>query len=142
MDRQLAQEVRSRCVALHVRRAARQVCRVYNETLKPVGLTNGQFSLMALLAGLGPTPLNILAEELGSDRTTLNATLKPLERDKLVQSATDPEDARIRLLSLTRKGMTRLDEASSLWRAAQAKIEKKLGAIESDSLRTHLQALY
>jgi DNA-binding MarR family transcriptional regulator len=142
MDNQFAQEIRSKCMALHIRRAARQVCRIYNETLKPVGLTNGQFSLMALLAGLGPSPLSVLAEQMGADRTTLTATLKPLEREKLVQSAADPEDARIRLLSLTPKGMARIDEASALWQAAQTKIEKKLGAIKSNSLRSHLQALY
>ena len=41
--------VRDSCLCLHVQRAARAVARRYDEALRPVRLTNGQFSLMMSL---------------------------------------------------------------------------------------------
>src|SRR3978361_166261 len=41
--------VRDTCLCLHVQRAARVLARRFDEALKPVGLTNGQFSLLMSL---------------------------------------------------------------------------------------------
>ncbi|TMJ33901.1 MAG: MarR family transcriptional regulator, partial [Alphaproteobacteria bacterium] len=38
--------VRDTCMCLHVQRAARAVARKFDEALRPVGLTSGQFSLL------------------------------------------------------------------------------------------------
>ena len=51
--------VRDACLCLHTQRAARVLARRFDEALRPVGLTNGQFSLMMSLnrpapAGMGP----------------------------------------------------------------------------------------
>ena len=42
-------EVRDTCLCLHLQRAARAVARQFDERLRPVGLTNGQFSLLMSL---------------------------------------------------------------------------------------------
>lgn len=36
--------VRDTCLCLHVQRAARALARRFDEALRPLGLTNGQFS--------------------------------------------------------------------------------------------------
>src|SRR6266853_970132 len=41
--------VRDTCLCLHVQRAARAVARRFDEALRPLGLTSGQFSLMMSL---------------------------------------------------------------------------------------------
>src|SRR4051812_44720797 len=41
--------VRDTCLCLHVQRAARALARRFDEALRPLGLTNGQFSLMMSL---------------------------------------------------------------------------------------------
>ena len=51
--------VRDSCLCLHVQRAARALARRFDEALRPLGLTNGQFSLMMSLnrpepAAMGP----------------------------------------------------------------------------------------
>ena len=38
--------VRDTCLCLHVQQAARALARRFDEVLRPLGLTNGQFSLM------------------------------------------------------------------------------------------------
>src|SRR4030095_109913 len=104
MDERLAKEIGASCFVLHIRRAARRVSRTFDDALRPIGLTNGQFTVMTLLVALDGAALGDIAERLGLDRTTLNATLKPLERDGLVRSRQDAEDRRIRKLYLTDAG--------------------------------------
>jgi hypothetical protein len=38
--------VRDNCLCLNVQRAARALARLFDEALRPLGLTNGQFSLL------------------------------------------------------------------------------------------------
>src|ERR671933_2323956 len=93
-------EVRDTCLCLHVQRAARALARRFDEALRPVGLTNGQFSLLMALNRPEPAAMGPVARLLAMDRTTLTAALKPLERDGLVAIGADPTDRRGRILNL------------------------------------------
>src|ERR1700712_2781699 len=97
-------EVRDTCLCLHAQRAARALARRFDEALRPVGLTNGQFSLMMSLNRPKAPGLGSVASLLAMDRTTLTAALKPLERRGLVTVSPDPQDRRSRLLALTDAG--------------------------------------
>src|ERR1700719_5189489 len=85
-------EVRDTCLCLHLQRAARALARRFDEVLRPLGLTNGQFSLLMSLNRLQPPPMAAVASLLAMDRTTLTAALKPLERRGLVAVAPYPGD--------------------------------------------------
>src|ERR1700730_13924943 len=87
--------VRDCCLCLHVQRAARALARRFDEALRSVGLTNGQFSLMMSLNRPEPPAMAAVASLLAMDRTTLTAALKPLERRGLVRVTSDPTDRRI-----------------------------------------------
>ena len=77
-------KVRDTCLCLHVQRAARAVARRFDIALRPLGLTNGQFSLLMSLNRPKPPGMASVAALLAMDRTTLTANLKPLERRGLV----------------------------------------------------------
>ena len=132
--------VRDTCLCLHVQRAARTLARRFDEALRPVGLTNGQFSLMLSLNRPVPAGMGSVAALLGMDRTTLTAALKPLERRGLVRIAPDPADKRGRLLTLTDEGRTLLAGAVPIWESTHAAIESRLG-LEPAKLRDALGAL-
>ncbi|HAU74937.1 MAG TPA: MarR family transcriptional regulator, partial [Agrobacterium sp.] len=72
--------VRDSCLCLHAQRAARALARLFDNALKPVGINNGQFSLLMSLNRPEPPPMGPVANLLAMDRTTLTAALKPLER--------------------------------------------------------------
>src|SRR5437763_15578526 len=72
--------VRDHCLCLHTQRAARALARRFDRALRPLGLTNGQFSLMMSLNRPEPAGMGPVAALLGLDRPTLTAALKPLER--------------------------------------------------------------
>jgi DNA-binding MarR family transcriptional regulator len=134
-------EVRDCCLCLHAQRAARALARRFDEVLRPVGLTNGQFSLLMALNRPVPPPMKPVAELLAMDRTTLTAALKPLERRGLVSIAIDPEDRRSRRLLLTDQGREVLAAALPIWRETHRLIEAELPGLDANALRTALVAL-
>jgi DNA-binding MarR family transcriptional regulator len=96
--------VRDNCLCLHAQRAARALARHFDEALRPLGLTNGQFSLLMSLNRPAPPSMGSVASLLAMDRTTLTAALKPLQRRRLVAVTIDPADKRGRLMTLTPAG--------------------------------------
>jgi DNA-binding MarR family transcriptional regulator len=133
--------VRDCCLCLHVQRAARALARRFDEALRPLGLTNGQFSLMMSLNRPEPPGMGPVASLLGMDRTTLTAALKPLQRRGLIKLTIDPLDQRGRRASLTRKGETLLANAVPVWERTSVEVEALLEEGDSDSLRRSLRTL-
>lgn len=131
--------VRDTCLCLHAQRAARALARRFDDALKPVGITSGQFSLLMSLNRPQPPNLSSVATLLAMDRTTLTANLKPLQRQRLVEMMADPTDGRARLLRLTPAGRAVLTEATPIWRHRHAEIEKELS--NPDHLRLELNIL-
>ena len=133
--------VRDTCLCLHAQRAARALARRFDETLRPVGLTNGQFSLLMALNRPEPPRMRPVADLLAMDQTTLTAALKPLQRRGLVEIGVDPEDRRSRRLALTAAGRALLAAALPVWAAEHAAVEATLADGAAERLRRDLVAL-
>lgn len=134
-------EVRDTCLCLHLQRAARAVARHFDDKLRPLGLTNGQFSLMMSLNRPEPPTIGSVATLLAMDRTTLTAALKPLERRGLLRIAIDPEDRRNRRLALTLAGRSLLAAALPIWRHEHAAIDAHMANTDMNRLRSDLRSL-
>jgi DNA-binding MarR family transcriptional regulator len=133
--------VRDCCLCLHVQRAARALARRFDEVLRPLGLTNGQFSLLMSLNRPEPPGMAPVAALLAMDRTTLTAALKPLERRGLVEVIPDPVDKRSRRLKLTAEGKALLAEAVPVLERTHAELEGLIEDGDADRLRSDLQAI-
>lgn len=133
--------VRDTCMCLALQRAARRVARAYDEALRPVGLTNRQFSLLMLLVRPDPPTIGELASDLVMDRTSVTAALKPLEQRGLLAIEESPDDRRSRRPRLTGAGLTVLRQALPHWRAAQADTLKRRSPIPPGDLKKSLRAL-
>jgi DNA-binding MarR family transcriptional regulator len=133
--------VRDSCLCLHVQRAARALARRFDEALRPLDLTNGQFWLLMSLNRPEPPAMGAVASLLAMDRTTLTAALKPLERRGLLKITTDHDDRRARLLELTPQGRKLLARAVPVWKRAHAAVEDLLVQGEPDRLRKDLRVL-
>src|SRR5689334_5856902 len=131
--------VRDTCLCLHAQRAARALARRFDTALRPLGLTNGQFSLMMSLNRPQPPTMAAVASLLAMDRTTLTAALKPLARRGLVEVLPDPDDRRSRLLSLTRRGHALLAAALPIWVRTHAEIDRSLSSSDPVRLREDLR---
>jgi len=133
--------VRDTCLCLHLQRAARALARRFDQALRPLGLTSGQYSMMMSLNRPDPPSLGSVASLLSMDRTTLTAALKPLERRGLVAVMVDADDRRSRRLQLTPAGRALLARAVPVWRRTHAEIDRLLPRAGSDRLRRDLRAL-
>jgi DNA-binding MarR family transcriptional regulator len=133
--------VRDHCLCLAAQRAARTLARRFDEALRPVRLTSGQFSLLMSLNRPNPPSVGAVAALLAMDRTTLTANLKPLERRGLVRSGIDPADRRGRLLTLTQAGKMVLQSAVPIWERTHAEVDGLLSKADPAALRAGLRAL-
>src|SRR6185437_4505976 len=124
-------DVRDTCLCLHLQRAARVLARAFDDALRPLGLTNGQFSLLMSLNRPTPARPAEIAELLAMDRTTLIANVKPLERRGLVTVTVDAGDQRGRLLALTSAGRALLAAALPVWQRLHATAEQRLARPEA-----------
>ena len=131
----------SRCNCTALRKATRRISQLYDTALAPSGLKTTQRAILAQLGRSEPTTVGQLAEALVMDAGALAHTLKPLERDRLIAVAVDPDDRRSRMITLTRPGRAKLAESDALWAKAQAGFEAAFGRVESDALRQALQLL-
>jgi DNA-binding MarR family transcriptional regulator len=134
-------EVRDACLCLHVQRAARALARRFDDALRPVELTHGQFSLLVSLNRPEPPTIGSVAHLLAMDRTTLTANLKPLERRKLLKIAVDKEDKRSRRLIITAAGRALLAKAYPIWKKTHIGVEYLVAPGDAESLRKALMSL-
>jgi DNA-binding MarR family transcriptional regulator len=119
-------EIRDQCLCLATQRAARRLARRFDRLFAPLGLTNGQFSMLVALSGQWTPRMGELAEFLGMDSTTMTAAIKPLEKRGLVALQTDEADARVRRPGLTDEGRAVVAKAVPLWREEHAKVQAEL----------------
>ena len=138
--------VRDTCLCLHVQRAARVLARRFDEALKPVGLTNGQFSLIMSLnrpdmPGVPRATIGSVAELMGMDRTTVTASARVLFERGLITVKAEPEDRRTKVLRLTEEGRQVLADAVPIWMRVHGEIERELGGTKPELLRRDLQVL-
>ncbi len=133
--------VRDHCLCLHVQRAARALARRFDEALRPLELTNGQFSLLMSLNRPEPPTIGSVAELLAMDRTTLTAALKPLERHGFLKVSVDKDDKRSRRLALTAAGRDVLAVAFPVWKKTHAELDREIADYSPERLRAALRAL-
>ena len=110
------------CLCNTLRRATRAVTAMYDAALAPSGLRITQFSVLVVLARLGPLPVSRLAAEVALDRSTMGRNLDPLEHRGLVRIKVGDVDQRERVAHLTAAGERAIEAARPHWRAAQERI--------------------
>jgi DNA-binding MarR family transcriptional regulator len=143
MNKQSLMSIGESCNCLALRSAARTVARRYDEALRPVGLNNGQFSMLVAVSAMQPASIQAIGDRLGMDRTTVTAALKPLQRRSLVVIDVAEGDLRGRSVSMTSEGTGLLRRAVPLWQEAQKRIAELVGGDESAmAIRHKLAAIH
>jgi DNA-binding MarR family transcriptional regulator len=141
MSHAFTHRVRDTCLCLHVQRTARALARRFDEALRPLALTQGQFSLLTSLNRPQPPSVGEVSALLAMDRTTVTANIKPLERRGLVTVRVDTDDRRNRRLELTPSGRALLAAAAPIWKRTHAATERRLKSSTPDILRASLHDL-
>lgn len=123
---ELCREAAASCPSFNLRKSARAVSRVFDEALQPSGLRSGQFIVLVTVACLREPTYGQLARELVMDTSTIARTLRPLEREGLIDVVAGP-DRRRKSVHITRRGAERIRAAAPMWRKAQHHFTERVG---------------
>jgi DNA-binding MarR family transcriptional regulator len=121
------------CICGNLRMASRAITTLYDEFLKPSGLTSNQLAVLWPIMNLEPTPMSEIARNVVMDKTTVSRNVAGLEALGLVEIQPG-EDARHRLVSTTAKGRHAFAVAMPAWEAAQAEVAKTFGKVRFTNL--------
>lgn len=124
--REVAREVRDQCLCFAAQRTARALARRFDRLFAPLGLTNGQFSMMVAMGGMGQPKLGAMARFLGMDHATVTAAVRKLEKRGLVSVSVNETDRRSRHAALTAAGVALLGRAVPMWRAEHARLSAEI----------------
>ena len=133
MKRDAAEVVRD-CIATRLRMANRVVAKVYDDALRPLGLTVPQMSMLAVAEDRGLIRQSEVGAELQLDDSTLSRNLERMRANGWLEEAS-ADDARVHSYRLTAAGRALLDKAVPAWRKAQAAAGRLLGDAGVQALR-------
>lgn len=129
------------CYATALRKASRRLSGMYDDALAPAGLRSTQYAILRELAVGGPLTINELAALLVLDRSGLGHSLRPLQRDGLIELEKSSMDRRSVEVTLTEQGNRRYEQASVLWQTAQDEVVAELGTSMAGQLRQQLNVI-
>ena len=114
------------CACFNVRKSARVLTKHYDNALQPLELKPTQFTILAVLSSVDAITVTDLADYMILDRTTLTRNLRPLEKQGMIKTGAG-DDRRTRMISLSKKGLSKLENAIPLWKQAQKEVNEYLG---------------
>lgn len=123
----IAETTAGACLATRVRQLSRIITRVYDDAMRPLGITASQYTLLAQLAARDSITAVEIGHELDIEKSTLSRNLKRLLG--LGHIIMDPPAGRRgRGLHLTPKGQAILKDAFPIWQDAQTRAVSAMGA--------------
>jgi len=115
-----------------IRRLHQLHCALFFEETRKFGITPVQYSLMTTLAERGELDQNSAALEIGLERTSVAEVIPRLQDRGLLRRRRSADDGRVKLVKLTRKGMTLVRKMEPAVRRAHDRTVDPLGPAERD----------
>jgi DNA-binding MarR family transcriptional regulator len=129
---EIAEATSAACLSTRVRQLSRIITRVYDDALRPLGITGSQFTLLTQLAQQDGITAVEIGHSLDIEKSTLSRNLKRLLA--LGHLTMDPPAGRRgRGLHLTPKGQAVIQKAYPVWKEAQVRTMRIMGS-ESRSI--------
>jgi DNA-binding MarR family transcriptional regulator len=117
----------STCVLMRTRLISRVITGIYDEKLRPFGISSAQFALLVVIYQVEPATRAEIGRLQHQDRSTLTRNLKVILSKGWVEETRYGADGRSRPIVLTRVGKDLLRKAEPAWQAAQVQAKDLLG---------------
>lgn len=128
------------CIAGRTRLLNRLISGIFDDALRPVGMRNGQLTMLCMVGYLGRVKPHELQPLLQMDASTISRNLKRLKKKGWVKTA-PAEDDRSHYVMLEPAGLEQVERAMPFWERAQERAEESLGAEGAESLNQASQAI-
>ena len=116
----------SDCLAGRVRLLSRTITAIYDDALRPLGLTAGQLNVLVFVAKLGPVAPKDVAFQLNMEKSTVSRNVMRMA-EKGWLSLTEADSGRGKVLELSAKGRRLVEKSVPLWTQAQERTTAMLG---------------
>jgi DNA-binding MarR family transcriptional regulator len=137
----LVDEVSQGCLLTRARQISRVLTTLYDDALRHFGISAPQFTLLIMIARLGPVSRAEIGRQNHQERSTLTRNLQLLLAEGWVVEVVAASAGRSRPLALTAKGRELLDAAGPAWRDAQRTAKAMLGEVGATSIVSMAAAL-
>ena len=121
-----ASHLNEACVADKLRLLNRIITKIYDQALRPAGLTTSQMNILVVVAKYGEAPPLQVGNWLYMEKSTLSRNIRRLRRNgwlRVLQS----DQGRHHTLKLTPRGNRALGQGLPLWQSAQKEAAAILG---------------
>lgn len=108
-----------------------EVARTYEKELAPLGLRHEHAGVLLAVGYDGPMHIRALGRHLGANRQTIVNTVDALETNGAVERTSDPTDARVVVVRLTKKGQSLLRKVEG----ASARMDARLAHVGTQTQR-------
>lgn len=130
-----AETISANCLAARVRLLHRTITGIFDEALRPLGLTDAQLTILVVVANRGPVSPGAVARRLNMEKSTISRNVARMAKNDWL-SVADGESGRNQRLTLNAKGRALLVKALPAWEEAQSKVKAVLGQRGAASIRS------
>lgn len=118
--------IRCECIASRVRMIDRVINSIYDEALRPFGLTASQMNILHMTAESGVARAADMCRTLHLDTSTISRNIDRMRKKELLEEVVGG-DARSHPFRVTAAGRELLERADRAWREAQNAAAERLG---------------
>lgn len=115
------------CMISRTRLIARLLSNVYDDVLRPYGISSAQFALLVAIFNLKSASRAEIGRFTHQDRSTLTRNIKLLLEGGWIEESASDEGGRRRPVTLTKVGVGLLHDVHPAWQAAQEQARVILG---------------
>ena len=129
------------CLAVRVRLLNRTITGIYDEVLRPLGMTVGQLNILVAVAKLGPLSPGDVARRLNMEKSTLSRNVDRMRSHGWIV-VLPGESGRHQRLGISSKGRKLLKKAVPPWKEAQERARAVLGQRGARSIQRVADAVW
>ena len=115
------------CIGSRVRLLNRVITRIYDDALRPLGITIGQLNILVVIAKRETARPAEICGALKIEVSTLSRNIERMRARGWIEVLEDSEDARAHQFQLSRQGQDLLTKAFPAWEKAQQKAGELMG---------------
>lgn len=134
--RAAAERISRECIAMRVRRLSRSVTRIFDDALRPHGVSTAQLNMLVTITKAGPLGPSELARLLDLEKSTVTRNLERMVAHGWIRSTPGADRNRLRL-EVQPSGRALLARVLPSWKSAQERARRQVG----DALATAVQGL-
>ena len=125
----------------HIRRLQQIAVALFLQETEPHNITPVQFAALQAVADAPGIDQRTLARTIGFDTSTIGGVVDRLEARSLLERQADPQDRRVRLLTITPEGRKLLKSATPAMLRAQQRILEPLAPKQREEFMRMLRTL-